>query len=131
MPPFNAKPPDQKQEVIDASPAAEAPVRNITETKAWKSSRKGAQRFWFNYKKLLKDSFDKMDRDEQENLISKFCTIITMGVTVLLLLAFSSFLPREVRVLGVPIALFVAWFLGTRVVTEVMIERLEGILKKE
>ncbi len=141
MPPFNAKPQDrkaskEKAELINATPepadgAGDGPARNITDTKAWKSSRRGARRFLVNYKKLLQDSFNNMSREEQEGLISRFCVIITMGVTVLLLLAFSSFLPREMRVLGIPIALFVAWFLGSRTVTDVMLDRLDGIMKKE
>lgn len=131
MPPFNAKPKPNKKQEIDASPDSADGARNITETKVWQSSRRSAQRFWYNYRNLLQNSFNNMSREEQEALIARFCTIITLGVTVLLILAFSNFLPREVRVLGVPVALFVGWFLGTRVVTDVMLERLDGILKKE
>ena len=107
------------------------PVNNITESKAWKSSSRGAKRFWFNYKKLLHDSFVAMTRDEQEALIEKFSVILTLGVTVLLLLAFSAVLPPQVRVLGFPVALFVAWWLGSRLIAGAVIDRLEGIMKQE
>jgi hypothetical protein len=81
------------------------------------------KRFWFNYKKVLKDSFNKMPRGDQEAVISKFCTICTLGITVLLLSAFSNILPREIRAPGIPIAPGVAWYLGLRVVSDVMIDR--------
>ncbi|MBY0550983.1 MAG: hypothetical protein K2W95_27135 [Candidatus Obscuribacterales bacterium] len=140
MAPFNATPPNKKsgkqlpQEsgLIDASPGGpnDRPS-NITETKVWQSSKKGVGRFLFNYKKLLHDSFVKMDRQEQEALIEKFSMVITMGVCVLMLLAFSGVLPREARVLGFPVAIAVSWWVGTRVVAGVVIERMDSIMKKE
>lgn len=140
MAPFNATPPNKKsgkqlpQEsgLIDASPGGPGDrPSNITETKAWKSSKKGVGRFLFNYKKLLHDSFVRMDRQEQEALIEKFSMVITMGVCVLMLLAFSGVLPREARVLGFPVAIAVSWWVGTRIVAGVVIERLDSIMNKE
>ena len=49
--------------------------RNITDTEGWKSSQKGLKRLWSNYKKILKDSFTRMTRAEQEDLIDKFTVI--------------------------------------------------------
>lgn len=140
MAPFNKTPPSRKSgkqlpqnsELIDASPGGPNDrVSNITETKAWKSSKKGVSRFLFNYKKLLHDSFVRMSRQEQEALIEKFSMVITMGVCVLMLLAFSGVLPREARVLGFPVAIAISWWVGSRVVAGVVIERMDSIMNKE
>lgn len=122
----------QESGLIDASPGGPSDrPSNITETKVWKSSKKGFGRFLFNYKKLLHDSFVRMDRQEQEALIEKFSMVITMGVCVLMLLAFSGVLPREARVLGYPVAIAISWWVGSKVVAGVVIERMESIMHKE
>lgn len=140
MPPFKATPPNRKSGkqlpadsgLIDASPgSASGSASNITETKAWKSSSRGVKRFLFNYKKLLHDHFVSMSRDEQEALIEKFSMIITVGVTILMLLTFSGVLPVQARLFGFPVALAVAWWVGSKVVAGVVIDRMESIMKKE
>ncbi len=105
--------------------------RNITDTQGWKSSSKGVKRFWTNYKAILKDSFNRMSRQEQEDLIDKFAMIVTVGVTCLVVLIFYPVIPRTLRVFGLPVALLSAWWAGRRVVGPVVIDRLGSILKKE
>jgi hypothetical protein len=105
--------------------------RSIRETEPWKASQRGISRLWNNYKTVLATSFKAMSRDEQEQLITNFCMIVTIGVTGLALLLFYQFIPRLVRVFAVPVAGFAAWWTGTRIVAKVMIMRLESILNKE
>lgn len=116
---------------MNPPPDSSGKARNITETQAWKSSSKGFKRFWTNYKNILKESFNRMSRQEQEDLITKFAMIITLGVTCLVILIFYPVTPRLMRVLGLPVALLVAWWAGRRIVGPVVIERMEGLLKKE
>lgn len=128
MPPKDRKGRDLKE--IDASPGSKP--RNITETGAWKQGSTGVKRFWFNYRKVLRESFIKMSRSEQEDLITKFSMIVTMGVTCLLIVIFYGMIPaREFRIFGVPIALVSAWWLGNNLVAGVVIARMEGLLNKE
>ena len=105
-------------------------TRNITETAAWKSSSKGMKRFWVNYKNILRSSFNNMSRREQEELIDRFAMIVTLGVTCLVILIFYPVTPRPMRVLGLPVALLVAWWAGRRVVGPVVVDRMESLLKK-
>lgn len=112
-------------------PPGSGKKRDITDTEGWKSSSKGIKRFWVNYKNVLKDNFNRMSRDEQEDLIDKFAMIITVGVTVLAVLIFYPYIPRLLRVLGLPAALIGAWWVGRKIVGPVVVERMEGLLKKE
>lgn len=105
--------------------------RNITDTDGWKTGKTGAKRIWANYKKSLRDHFNNMTRAEQEDLIDKFSMIITIGVTVVVVLIANPFIPRLIRVLGVPLALMASWWAGRRIVAPVMIDRLEHLLKKD
>ncbi len=118
----------QDNEIIDVSP--DAKPRNLTETEAWKTSRRGASRFWANYKALLKGSFERMNREEQEDLIIKFSIIITMGVTVLITLVFYSVMPSFVRIIAVPVALVVAWWAGRNIIAQTVIARIESKLNR-
>ncbi|MBX9568979.1 MAG: hypothetical protein K2X77_08795 [Candidatus Obscuribacterales bacterium] len=116
---------------MNPPPESSGKARNITETEAWKSSSRGAKRFWVNYKNILKDSFNRMTRQEQEDLIIKFAMIVTLGVTCLVILIFYPVTPRLMRVLGLPVALLVAWWAGRRIVGPVVIDRMEGMLRKD
>jgi hypothetical protein len=127
-------PPDKK--VTDSAkmpppPSRSVPSKNITDTPGFKSGKTGVKRFWSNYKKILRDSFNRMSRSEQEDLIDKFALIVTVGATVVALLLFQSVMPRLVRVLGVPLALVGAWWAGRRIVGPVIIDRMSHLLKEE
>ncbi|MBX9688368.1 MAG: hypothetical protein K2X27_16790 [Candidatus Obscuribacterales bacterium] len=112
------------------APPPDSKRKDITDTEAWKSSSKGVKRFWTNYKNILKNNFNSMSRSEQEDLIDKFAMIITIGVTCLVVLIFYPVIPRLLRVLGLPLALMVAWWGGRKVVGPVVIDRMEHLLKK-
>ena len=105
--------------------------RDIRDTEGYRSSKKGVKRFWSNYQNILKTSFNDMSRGEQEDLIDKFAMIVTIGVTVLVVLIFYPVIPRLLRVLGLPVALLVAWWAGRKVVGPVIVDRLEHLLKKD
>lgn len=105
--------------------------KDITETEGWKTGASGFKRAWNNYKNLLKDNFNNMSREDQEDLIDKFAMIITIGVTVLAVLLLYQYIPRILRVLGLPVALIVAWWAGRKIVGPVVIDRMEHLLKKE
>lgn len=116
---------------IPPPPGGSGRKRDITDTEGWKSSSKGIKRLWNNYINVLRESFNGMSRGEQEDLIDKFAMIITIGVTVLAVLIFYPYIPRLLRVLGLPVALIVAWWAGRKIVGPVVIERMERYLKKE
>ncbi len=129
-------PPDRKKEfrTMNPPPSSGDPSgrkRDIRDTEGYKASTKGVKRFWTNYQNILKTSFNDMSRDEQEDLIDKFAMIVTIGVSVLVILIFYPMVPRPLRVLGLPVALLVAWWAGRKVVGPVIVARLEGILKRE
>ncbi len=54
----------------------------------------------------------ELSKPERKEVAERFRVILCLGATVLILLATSSFLPREFRVVGIPVALFAAWFFG-------------------
>jgi hypothetical protein len=118
-------------------PPADAPAEpkkrpaSIRETQGWKTSQQGIKRFWNNYKEILITAFNRMSRAEQEGLVTRMCVIVTIGVTGLGLLLFYNFIPRMVRVVAVPSALFAAWWAGNRIVAPVVLGRLENFLNKE
>jgi hypothetical protein len=114
-----------------SSSRSSLPGRGITDTEGWKSSQKGLSRFWNNYKKTLRESFNRMTRAEQEDLIDKFAMIFTIGVTCLVVLIFYPVIPRLLRVIGVPVAFVAAWWASRRIVGPVVVDRLEHLLKKE
>lgn len=104
---------------------------NIRETQAWKASKHGVNRVWTNYRNTLAEAFRKMNRSEQEALVQRFCLIITMGVTGIALLLFYPLVPQLVRVFFVPAAGVGAFWAGNRIVTPVVLARLEGVLNRD
>lgn len=128
---------NRANEEINAAPGDDEPLaiprppQNIAETPAWKASQRGANRIWNNYKSVLANSFRRMTRAEQENLVQRMCMIITVGVTLLALLLFYGMMPRLMRVLGVPVAVLGAYWVGNKIVTPVVLGRLESLLNPE
>lgn len=115
----------------DLALAVGRPPQNIGDTQAWKASKRGMGRMWNNYKTHLTTSFQRMSRDEQEALIQRICMIVTLGVTGIALLLFYQFIPRLGRVVGVPAALVGAFWVGNKIVTPVVLGRLEAILNRD
>ena len=107
------------------------PPQSINQTQAWQSGKAGVNRMWSNYRSHLANNFKAMSRWNQENLIQRLCLIVTIGVTGLALLLFYQFIHRSVRVFLVPAAIVSAWWAANRIVTPVVLARLENLLNKE
>lgn len=116
---------------ISEPPATPNPPANIRETKAWKASQQGFSRMVNNYVELLRTSFQNMNRESQEALIQKLCVIVTLGVSCIGLLLFYGVIPSLARVLVVPVAFCAAYWASNKIVTPVVLARLEGLLNKE
>jgi hypothetical protein len=91
----------------------------------------GLQNAWANYRRALSDAFNKMNRFEQEALITRLCQIVTIGVALLALLLFYHMMPLAVRVLIVPVGVVGAWWAANNVVTPVIITRMESLMKRK
>jgi hypothetical protein len=107
------------------------PNASLAESAVFKASQRGANRLLSNYRNVLASSFNRMSRFEQESLVQRVCLVLTLGVTGLALLLFYPVIPRLARVFGVPIAGFAAWWAGNRLVTAVVLGRIEHLLNKE
>jgi hypothetical protein len=132
------RPRNPREQIVDAAPgdddvalAVGRPPQNITDTKAFKAGKQGANRMWNNYKTSLITAFQRMNREDQEALVQRVCMIVTIGVTGIGLLLFYQFIPRLGRVFGVPAAIYGAWWAGNRIVTPVVLARLDNILNKD
>jgi hypothetical protein len=126
----------KSRESIDASPgnaSLDAPARpkNIRETKAWQDGSAGVKKMWWNYKQTLSESFKRMGRAQQEQLITQLSMIVTIGTTILLLSFFYNFLPQVVRVFALPLIGVGSWWAGTRIVAPIMIGRYDEYLNRE
>jgi hypothetical protein len=104
------------------------PPRNLKETKVWQETIGAAQHMWSNYVNVLGLSFSRMERTEQCSLILKLSQIITIGVAALATSFFYPFLPLFVRVIALPAIIISAWFIGSKVVSPVIIKRVEKSL---
>lgn len=127
---IDASPGDNPYE-MSMNPGNGTRPNNIRETKAWKNVSGGIKGIWATYMQTLATAFGKMNRDEQVDLIIKGSQIITIGVAVVGLGLFYYFLNVTIRVLITPALLVGAWFLGTKVVAPVMIERFNSLLNPE
>ena len=125
--------------VVNMSPSGDVPPaqsdlgppprpNNITDTKAWNASRQGMGRALSNYRELLRVAFRRLSRYQQEELIGRFCMVITIGVTILVTLMFYSLIHRALRIIIVPGAIFAAWWVAKAVVKPVIIARFEPML---
>lgn len=109
----------------------EGKPRNIFETVAWKRSINAATGLWSNYRNLLKNSFEQMPRAIQEQLISRLCLIVTLGVTIVLLMFVYTFIPQLIREILVPLVLIGSFWLGKNVVSTVVLSRYEHLLNRK
>jgi hypothetical protein len=105
--------------------------KNIQETKAWKESVGGVQRFWGNYVNTLKTAFKRMDRRQQEDLITRVSQIITVGTAIITMSAWYWFMPQQIRVIALPIVIVGSWWVGTKIVGPSMIARFDSHLHPE
>lgn len=105
--------------------------KSIRDTETWKASQRGIKQFWSSYLARLTVAFNTMSRYEQENLVGRFCVIVTIGVTVMGFLLFYNFIPMHLRVIIVPPAMVAAWWVAGKIVAPVIIQRLESKLNKD
>ena len=117
---FDASP-DQK-----SSPQIGNQLNRAGSDNAGDKMKKGALNMWKRYIEILKQSFRAMDRYEQENLITKFCYVIAIGVAAIVMSCFYGLLPQMIRVIALPVFLAGGWFLGAKIVAPAMIKRLES-----
>jgi hypothetical protein len=146
--PFNFRPGGRQVDdgIIDASPGDRAEdqgarntstpgkrqeLQNLTDSKAWKQSTGAAGKMWSRYVEILRTSFKNMSRDRQTQLISHASQIICVGLTAVALSYFYRFFPLFARVALVPILLLGAYWVGTNIVAEAMIERFNKYLNTE
>jgi hypothetical protein len=129
---------DPREQIVNVAPGDDdvsltvgRPPQNIGQTQAWKASKQAGGRMWNNYKTHLVNSFRRMPRADQEALVQRVCVIVTIGVSGILLLLFYQFIPRLGRVFGVPAAVFGAFWCGNKIVTPVVLARLEDIMNKD
>lgn len=108
-----------------------APPRSYGGNQQWNSSKQGLSRVWNNYRTHLGNSFKRLPRYQQEALVGRMCLIITVGVTGLALLLFYSLINRAVRIVLVPAAICGAWYAANKLVTPVVLARLENYLNEE
>jgi hypothetical protein len=120
-------------DVFDASPSGTTDIsaggngkrpHNIQDTEGWKKGSSGVKKIWNNYINFLKASFTRMSRDDQENYITKFSQVITIGLGVVALQLFYPMLPSLLRVISLPLIVGVAWYLGNKVIAPTMIDRM-------
>lgn len=102
--------------------------KNITETKAYKEGKAGIGQMWNNYLLLLSSYFQKMKREDQEQLIVRFCQVVTVGCAVVLTSFFYQFVPSLVKVFALPLFFVGTWFVATRVVSPIIIAQFESKL---
>ncbi|MBK7746068.1 MAG: hypothetical protein IPI39_02325 [Candidatus Obscuribacter sp.] len=121
-------------ETFDASPenptSANKP-KDLRQSTPWKSSTNWFMRMWARYLNVLSSAFNKMNRFEQETWITRFCYVITIGISLVILQCFYSLLLIPVRVFALPLMLAAGWYVGTRIVAPAMIERLKAYMHDE
>lgn len=123
--------PAKDDETFDASPEADKSdkkVDDLRQSPAWQKGKSGIGRMWDRYLQILRQSFSVMDREEQENMITKFCYVITIGIACVIISCFYSLLPPLLRIIALPIFLAGGWFVGAKIVAPTMIKRLEAYL---
>jgi len=104
---------------------------SIQDSKVWQEGRTGVRKLWSDYKTMLVTYFQRMPRSEQEDLITRLCLIVTMGVGALALMFFYGFVPQYVRIIVVPAVLGGAYWAGTKIVAPIMIVRYDQYLNRE
>ncbi len=100
----------------------------LTESKIWKETVGVLQKGWDNYLRLLATYFQRMSRNEQEALITKYSWIVSLGGVGLIWCQIYTFLHPVLRVIGFPLSMAVAYWFGLKIVSRIMIERMSKYL---
>jgi len=128
---FDASPGAPGENGQPGGPNKRQDLQNLTEHQAWKQSTGAASKMWARYVELLRTSFIGMSRDRQVQLITNASQIVCVGLTALVLSYFYKFFPLFARVAIVPIAIIGAWWIGSNIVADAMIERFSKYLNQE
>ena len=83
------------------------------------------------YLAIMSRNFKLLDRFSQELLIKRICQTTTIGLTCLILGIVYSFIPEIIRVFLVPVIVLASWWLGSTVVSSVIIQRFSKYLNQE
>lgn len=105
--------------------------RSIQDTQGWQQSQAGLQNMWTNYRRVLKTSWQRMPRTDQEALITRLCQIVTIGVSILVLMFFYGFLPKLIALFAVPGVLIASFYVGTKIVAPIITVQYDQYLNKE
>ncbi len=90
-----------------------------------------AKEYWLQYLSIMSRSFQLLTRESQEMLIKRVCQTVTLGLTSVALVFVYSFIPELIRIFLVPVAALFAWWLGSNLVTSVVLDRFDKYLNKE
>ena len=106
---------------------------NISEQigQAAKDSLNGGKKLWTNYLQLLSGYFQNMTRNEQEELITKFSWILTIGAAALAWCQIYPLFHPIIRLFACPISCILAYWFGKNIVSKIMIDRFSNYLNNE
>lgn len=119
-----------KDEVAKIDKAKSRGPKNITETKGWQQSTSGLKQMWGNYVAILAEQFRRLDRPNQEQLITRLCQVVTVGCAIVLTNFFYQFIPLMIRVFAFPAILLGSWWVASKVVAPIVISQFEDKLNK-
>ncbi len=103
----------------------------IQDSKVWKDSVGTGQKLWGNYLNVLSTYFQRMSRYEQEELITKFSWILTLGGAALAWCQIYPLFHPIIRIFAFPITCVAAYWFGKNIVSKIMIERLGRYLNNQ
>lgn len=121
---------DNAKKDADSNGRGDGP-KSLMDTKPWKKGKTGVFSIWSNYVNVLATTFQNYSRFEQERLITVGSQVITLGCSTVLICLFYPFVPQPVRLIAVPAILVGAWFVSTRVVSQIIIAQFDDKLNKE
>ena len=103
----------------------------ITQSKLWQDTFGALGKMWDNYLEILSMSFQRMSRDEQEQLITKYSWIVSIGATAwvwVVVEPLTHSLPI-IFLIGGPVSIGLAYWFGRNIVSRVVIDRLNKYMK--
>ncbi len=109
-------------------PSRKSGQKSIKDNKALREGMGGLNALWGTYTSTLSAYFRRMSRNDQEQLITRLCQVITVGSAIVLTSFFYQFIPLLVRVFTMPVFIVGSWFVATRVVAPIIIAQFEDKL---
>ncbi len=65
---------------------------------------------------IMKNSFNSMPPDDQNNMIQKLGAVVGVGTACVLLSCFYSLMPPLIRIIALPVFVVSGWYLGRKLV---------------